>query len=137
VLIMLETHIMMSSSIFCLTFLLVLHLIFSHGPNHRSYGFGSRESGLVPGRFDVDPLFHRSVRPPRRHGFPARGVYFHFEPSHFDGPRFLHCGSRPTPSNDEVQRIVKISFGRMVKCWIPKIFLTKPSTEPSIFSRSM
>jgi hypothetical protein len=23
----------------------------------------------------------------------------------------------------------------MVKCWIPKIYLTNPSTEPSTFSR--
>jgi hypothetical protein len=30
---------------------------------------------------------------------------------------------------------MKTSFGRMVKCWIPKIYLTNPSTEPSTFSR--
>jgi hypothetical protein len=45
---MLETHIVMSSLIFHLILTLVLHLTlllvlsrFSHGPNHRSYGFGS------------------------------------------------------------------------------------------------
>jgi hypothetical protein len=32
---------------------------------------------------------------------------------------------------------VKTSSGHMVKCWIPKIFLTNPSTEPSTFSHSM
>jgi hypothetical protein len=29
--------------------------------------------------------------------------------------------------------IVKTSSGHMVKCWIPKIFFTNPSTEPSKF----
>jgi hypothetical protein len=29
---------------------------------------------------------------------------------------------------------VKTSFGRMVKSWIPKIYLTNPSTEPSTSS---
>jgi hypothetical protein len=110
---------------------------FSHGPNHRPYGFGSRESGFVLGCFGVDPRSHRGVRPPGRHGFPARGIYSHFEPSCFDGPRFSHCGSHPTHSNGEVQRVVMTSSGRMVKCWIPKIFLTNPSTEPSTFSHCM
>jgi hypothetical protein len=91
----------------------------------------------VLGHFDVDPRFHRVVRPPRRHGFPARGVYFHFEPSHFDGPHFPRCGSHPTHSNGEVQRIVKTFSSRMVKCWILNIFLTNPSTEQSTFSHSM
>jgi hypothetical protein len=36
-----------------------------------------------------------------------------------------------------VQRTVKISSGRMVKCWIPKIYLTNLSTEPSTISRPM
>jgi hypothetical protein len=44
---MLETHTVMSSLIFRLVLTLMLHLSsrafshFSHGPNHRSYGFGS------------------------------------------------------------------------------------------------
>jgi hypothetical protein len=50
---------------------------------------------------------------------------------------FSHRGSCPTGSKSEVQKIVKTSFGRMVKCWIFKIYLTNPSTEPSIFSRPM
>jgi hypothetical protein len=29
------------------------------------------------------------------------------------------------------------SSGRMVKCWIPKIYLTNPSTEPLTSSHSM
>jgi hypothetical protein len=110
---------------------------FSHGPDHLSYGFGSRESGLVPGRFGVDPRSHRGVHPSCRHDFPARGVHSHFEPSRFDGPRFSHHDSCPTRPNGEVQRIVKTSLGRMVKCWIPKIFLTNPSTEPLTFSHSI
>jgi hypothetical protein len=70
----------------------------------------------MPRCFGYGPHPHHSDRPPRRHGFPARGVYSHFEPSHFDGPRFPHCGSRLTCSNGEVKMIVKISSGRMVKC---------------------
>jgi hypothetical protein len=36
-----------------------------------------------------------------------------------------------------VQRTVKTSSGRMVKCWIPKIYVTNPTTEPSTFSHPM
>jgi hypothetical protein len=56
---------------------------------------------------------------------------------HFDGPHFPRRGSRPTRSSDVVQRVVKTSSDRMVKCWIPKIYLTNPSTEPSTFSRPL
>jgi hypothetical protein len=110
---------------------------FSHGRNHRSYGFGSRESGLVHGRFGVDPHSHHGGRSPRRHSFPAGDVYSHFELSRLDGSRFPHYGSCLTRSNGEVQKIVKTSSSRMVKCWIPKIFLTNPSTESSTFSYPM
>jgi hypothetical protein len=110
---------------------------FSHEPNHHSYGFGSRESGLVSRRFGVDPCSHHGVSPPRRHDFSTRGLYSHLESSRFDNPRFFCHGSRPTRSNGEVQRTVKTSSGRMVKCLISKIFLTNPSTETSTFSHSM
>jgi hypothetical protein len=70
----------------------------------------------VPRCFCVDPCSHRGVRSPRRHGLPARGVYFHFEPNHFDGPRFPHHGSRPTRSNGKVHKTVVTCSGRMVKC---------------------
>jgi hypothetical protein len=43
----------------------------------------------------------------------------------------------PLWPSGEVQRIVKTSSGRMVKCWIPKIYLTNPSTESSTFSHPM
>jgi hypothetical protein len=58
----------------------------------------------------------------------------HFELRHLDSPYFLHCGSRPTRSSDVVQRTVKTSSDRMVKCWITKIYLTNPSTYQSTFS---
>jgi hypothetical protein len=38
---------------------------FSHGLDHRSYGFGSRESGLMLGHFGVDPHSHHGVHPSR------------------------------------------------------------------------
>jgi hypothetical protein len=91
----------------------------------------------VPECFGVDPCSHYSVRSPCRHGFFARGAYSHFESSRFDGPRFSHRDSHPTRSNGVVQRVVKTSSDRIVKCWILKIFLTNLSTEPSTFSHSM
>jgi hypothetical protein len=102
---------------------------FAHGPNHCSYGFGSRESCFVPRRFGYDPHPHHGDRFPRRPGFPAGGAHTHFEPRHLDGPCFPCCGSRSTRPNGEVERIVKTSSGRMVKCWIPKIYFINPSTE--------
>jgi hypothetical protein len=82
-------------------------------------------------RFGYDPRPHCGNRFSRRPGFPAGGTFPHFEPRHLDGPRFPRCGSHPTRPSGEVQRTVKTSSGRMVKCWIPKIYLTNPSTEPS------
>jgi hypothetical protein len=110
---------------------------FTHGPNHRSYCFGPRENRFEPRRFGYSPRPHRSDHFLRRPGFPAGGSFPHFELRHLDGPRFLHCGSCPTRPNGEVQRTVKTSSGRMVKCWIPKIYLTNRSTELLTFSRPM
>jgi hypothetical protein len=42
-----------------------------------------------------------------------------------------------TGSKGEVQKTVKISSSRMVKCWIPKIYLTNSSTKLSTSSRPM
>jgi hypothetical protein len=89
----------------------------------------------VPRRFGYGPRPHRGDRFLRRPGFPIRGVHTHFEPRHLDSQHFSHRGSHPTRPNGELERIVKTSSGRMVKCWIPKIYLTNPSTEPSTFSR--
>jgi hypothetical protein len=67
----------------------------------------------------------------------AGGFHTHFEPRHLHAPYFFHRGSRLTRSNGDVQKIVKTSSDHMVKCWISKIYLTNPSTEPSTFSRPM
>jgi hypothetical protein len=91
----------------------------------------------VPRRFGFNPLSHRGAHPPRRHSSSTRGVYSHFEPRHLDGPYFPRHGPCPTGSNGEVLKTVKTSSGRMVKYWIPKIYLTNPSTEPSTFSHPM
>jgi hypothetical protein len=110
---------------------------FSHGPNHSSYDFGSRENNFVPRRFCYGPCPHRGDRFPRRPNFSAGGSHTHHEPSHFDSSCFPHHGSRPTSPNGEVQRTVKAFSGRMVKCWISKIYLTNPNTELLTFSRPM
>jgi hypothetical protein len=47
---------------------------------------------------------------------PLEGPFPHFELRHLDGPRFPRRGSCPTRPSGEVQRTVKTSFGRMVKC---------------------
>jgi hypothetical protein len=110
---------------------------FTHGPNHHSYGFGPRENPFEPRRFGYGPRPHRGDRFSRRPGFPAGWSFPHFELRHLDGPRFPHRGSRPIQPNSELQRIVKTPSGRMVKCWIPKIYFTNPSTKPSTPSRPM
>jgi hypothetical protein len=97
---------------------------FAHGPNHRSYGFGSRENCCVPKRFGYGSRPHRGDRFPCRPGFPAGGAHTHFESRHLDGPRFPRRGSHPTRSNGELERTVKTSSGHMVKCWIPKIYIS-------------
>jgi hypothetical protein len=131
-----ETHIVLSFLIFCLALSRALSRL-SHGPNHRSYGFGSREKNFVRRRFGYGPRFHHGDRFLRRPSFPAGGSHTHFEPKHLDGPHFPRHGSRPTRSSDVVQKTVKTSSGHMVKCWIPKIYLTNPITEPSTSSRPM
>jgi hypothetical protein len=110
---------------------------FPHGPNHRSYGFGPRENRFEPKCFGYGPRPHRSDRFLRRSGFPAGGSFIHFKPRHLDDPCFPHHGSHPTRSNGEMERMVKTSFGHMVNCCIPKIYLTNPSMEPSTPSHPM
>jgi hypothetical protein len=110
---------------------------FSYGPNHCSYDFGSWENSFVPRRFGYDPRPHCDDRTPRRHGFPAKGSYTNFEPKHLDGPYFPHRDSCPTGSKIEMQKTVKTFSGRMVKCWIPMIYLTIPSTDSSTSSHPM
>jgi hypothetical protein len=110
---------------------------FTHGPNHRSYGFGPRENRFETRRFGYGSRSHHGDRFPCRSGFPVGGSFPHLESRHLDGPRFPHHGSRPTQPSGEVQRTVKTSFGRMVKYWIPKIYLTNPRMEPSTPSHPM
>jgi hypothetical protein len=109
----------------------------AHGPNHRSYGFGPRENRFEPICFGYGPRPRRVDRFPRRPGFPAGGSFPHFKSRHLDGPCFPCRGSHPTRPSGEVQRTIKTFSGRMVKCWIPKIYLTNPSTEPLTLSRPM
>jgi hypothetical protein len=108
---------------------------FAHGPNHHSYGLGPRENRFEPRRFGYSLGPHCGDRFPRRPGFTAGGSFTHFEPRHLDGPRFPRRCSRPTEPSGEVKMTVKTSSGRMVKCWISKIYLTNPSTESLTFSR--
>jgi hypothetical protein len=70
----------------------------------------------VPRHFSYDPHPHRGDRFSRRSGFSAGKSHTHLEPKHLDDSHFPHRRSYPTGSNGEVQRTVKTSFGRMVKC---------------------
>jgi hypothetical protein len=108
---------------------------FSYGPNHRSYSFGPRENRFESRHFGCGPSPRRGDCFLHRPGFLAGGSYTHFEPRHLDGPCFSHRDSRPTQPSGEVQRTMKTSSYRMVKCWIPMIYLTNPITESSTFSR--
>jgi hypothetical protein len=157
---MLETHIMMSLLIFrlvlILMFRLALTLVLLLAPSHVlcltlllvlclsslmdltiAHMVLVHQNRFEPRRFGYGPRSHRGDRLPRRPGFPTGGTFPHFESKHLDGPRFTHRGSRPTRPSGEVQRTVKTSSGRMVKCWIPKIYLTNSSTEPSTPSHPM
>jgi hypothetical protein len=89
---------------------------FAHGPNHRLYGFDLRENRFEPRRFGYGPRPHRGDCFPHRPNFPNGGSFPHFELRHLDGPHFPRRGSRPTRPSGEVQRTVKTSFSRMVKC---------------------
>ena len=101
-------------------------------PNHRSYGYGPRENSFVSQRFGSDPRsLHRDDRYPRRHRYSSDGFYPRSESRRLDGPRFSLRGSRSSRLSDEVQTTVLTSSGRMVKCWISKVYLTNPSTKPS------
>jgi hypothetical protein len=91
----------------------------------------------VPRRFGYGSRPHRGDHFPHRPDFPAGGSYNHFELRHLDDPHFSRHGSRPTQASGELQRIVKTPSGHMVKCWVPKIYLTNPSTEPSTPSHPM
>jgi hypothetical protein len=61
---------------------------FTHGPNHHSYGFGSRENRFEPRHFGYGPRPHRSDRFPRSLIFSTGGSHTYFEPRHLDDPHF-------------------------------------------------
>jgi hypothetical protein len=89
---------------------------FAHGPNHCSYDLGPRENRFEPRRFGYGLRPHRGDLFLRRPGFSAGWSFPHLEPRHLDGPRFRHRGSCLTRPSDELQRTMKTSSGRMVKC---------------------
>jgi hypothetical protein len=91
----------------------------------------------MPKCFGYDPRPYCGDCTPRRLGFPTGGFHTCFELRHLDNSHFSHRGSCLTRSNGDVQKIVKISSGHMVKCWIAKIYLTNPCTQPSTFSHPM
>jgi hypothetical protein len=91
----------------------------------------------MPRHFGYGTCPHRGDRFPRRPDFLAEGSHTHFGPRHLDGQRFLHHGSHPTGPSGESLKTVKTSSGRMIKCWICKIYLTNASTEPSTSSHPM
>jgi hypothetical protein len=143
---MLETHIMVSSLIFhlvrtlmlCLTHLLmrclislmdltIAHMILLHERTTLHL------DALVMAHVLIMVIFFCVCMVFLLRG----GSYTHFEPRHLDGSHFPRRGSCPTGSKGEVQKIVKTSSGRMVKCWIQKIYLTNPSTETSTSSHLM
>jgi hypothetical protein len=64
----------------------------SHGPNHCSYDFDSRENNFVPISFGYDPRPHCGDYFPHRPGFSAGGSYTRLEPRHLDDPHFPHHG---------------------------------------------
>jgi hypothetical protein len=90
----------------------------------------------------VSKCFGYGSHPHHGDHFPRRPIFLlecltHPEPKHLDGPRFLHRGLYPTGPNGDVQRTIKTPSGRMVKCWIFKIYLINPNTKSSTFSRPM
>jgi hypothetical protein len=88
--------------------------------------------------FDFPPRsYYHALPHTSSRALPTGGSHTHFEQRHLDGPCLPHHGSCPTQSSDVVQKTVKTSSGRMVKCWVPKIYLTNPSSEPSTSSHSM
>jgi hypothetical protein len=87
--------------------------------------------------FGYDPRPHHGDCFPRMPRFSTIGSHTHLELRHLDGSRFSRHVSCPTRPNGEVQRTVKTSSDRMVKCWITKIYLTNPITEPSTSSHPM
>jgi hypothetical protein len=129
---MLETHIVMSSLIFHLVLILMFRLAFTlvlllalfhvlclcslmdlttaHMVLVHERTILSLDALVTAHILIVVIIFHVGLV------FSLEGPSPHLEPRHLDGPRFPRCGSRPTRPSGEVQRTVKTSSGRMVKC---------------------
>jgi hypothetical protein len=100
---MLQTHIMMSSLIFCLVLTLVLYLISLIDLTITHMVLVYEKTALCLDTLImthviivviisyVDPIF-----------LLEGGSHTHLEPRHLNGPHFLRRGSRPTGSNGEV-----------------------------------
>jgi hypothetical protein len=106
---------------------------FSHGPNHRSYGFGSRENNFETRRFGYGPRPYRGYRFSRRPNFPVGESRTHFEPRHLDDTHFSRRGSRPTRPNGEVQRTMKTSQ----VAWLSVGFVRFISLTPALSHRPL
>jgi hypothetical protein len=115
---MLETHIVMSSLIFCLTLTLVLCLVLLLVHCHSSLmDLTIAHMVLVHERttlsLDALVMTHVLIMVIISHV----GLFFLLEGLTLTfSPHFPRHGSRPTRSSDVVERIVKTSLGRMVKC---------------------
>jgi hypothetical protein len=110
---------------------------FAHGPNHRSYGFSQWENHFVPRRFGYGHILIVVIISHIGLVSLLEGLTLTLSRDTWTVHTFSHRGSHPTWPNGELERIVKTSSDRMVKCWIPKIYLTNPSMEPSTPSRPM
>jgi hypothetical protein len=106
---------------------------FAYGPNHHSYGFGSRENRFVPRCFRYGPHPHRGDHFYHMHSFPTGGSYTHFEPRHLDGPHFPRRCSCPTRPSGEVQRAVKT----FLVTWLSVGFLRFISLTPALSHRPL
>jgi hypothetical protein len=135
VLSMLETHIMMSSLIFRCVLILMFRLAFTLVLRLRLFHVLCLSS-LMDLTIAHMVLVHKRTAL----SLDALGtthVLIMLIVSHVDLVFPLEGPSHPTRPSSEVQRTVKTSSSRMVKCWIPKIYLTNPSTKPSTFSHPM
>jgi hypothetical protein len=75
---------------------------FSYGPNHCSYGFGSRENRVEHRCLSYGPRPRRGDRFPHMPGFSVGGSFTHLESRYLYSPRFPHRGSCLTRPSGEV-----------------------------------
>jgi hypothetical protein len=142
---MLETHIVMSSLIFRLILtlvvrlahLLVLCLISLMDLTIAHMVFVHERIGFCLDALDTAHVLIMVIVSHVGMVFLLEGLTLTLSPGTWTIHVFPHHGSHPTSSNGEVQKTIKTSSSRMVKCWIPKIYLTNPSTKPLTSSHPM